>query len=96
MKRTILNLIAIAALSLSGMSLAVEDVAPVAMPMDGGAEQAATSSDSATNTSIPESEPVVKNMRRDVPTKTNRSHTLDLRYCLELESNAAIAKCAGE
>ncbi len=28
--------------------------------------------------------------------KTMRAKNLDLRHCLDLESNAAIAKCAGE
>jgi hypothetical protein len=107
MKRTILNLIAIAAFSFSGMVFAIDDVEPKAMPVDEGtgqavmpveevAGQAAMPAEQAPQISASESVPVAKSTHRDIPTQRNRSRTLDLRYCLEQESNVAIATCAGE
>jgi hypothetical protein len=127
MKRTILNLVAIAALSFSGMALAVDDVEPKAMPVDEGAgqtvmpvdevagqammpeeaapqavmpeeatPQAVTPAEAAPQATAPEAKPIATNTHRDIPTKRNRSRSLDLRYCLEQGSNVAIATCAGE
>lgn len=47
---------------------------------------------------VQESPPPMKQSSSSKQTKlkTRRSKSLDLRHCLELETNAAIAKCAGE
>lgn len=37
-----------------------------------------------------------KAARKPAPSKPERPKNLDLRHCLELETDAAIAKCAGE
>jgi hypothetical protein len=37
-----------------------------------------------------------KSARKPAPAKPVRPKNLDLRHCLDLEDNAAIAKCAGE
>jgi hypothetical protein len=106
MKRTILNLIAVAALLVSGMALAVDDVEPKAMPVDEGTGQAVMHeeavpqammpAEAAPQATAPEVKLVAPSTHRDIPTKRNRSRTLDLRYCLEQDSNVAIATCAGE
>jgi hypothetical protein len=96
MKSTILNIITIAALSLSGMALAVDEVEPKAMPVEESAAQAVVPAEPTAQSSAAESVPVAKSTHRDKPTKRNRSRTLDLRYCLEQESNVAIATCSGE
>lgn len=55
-----------------------------------------TESELPPSTEKPRLAPYNSSGKRDKPTKYNRSKTLDLRYCLELESNVEIAKCAGE
>jgi hypothetical protein len=55
-----------------------------------------TESNLQPSTEPPRLAPYDFNGKRDKPTKHNRSKTLDLRYCLELENNVEIAKCAGE
>ncbi len=96
MKNTIPRMIAIVALSLSGMALAIDDVEPKAMPVEEGVTQAESPAEPVTQAAAPEAAPAAKSVHRDKPTKRNRSRTLDLRYCLEQESNVAIATCAGE
>lgn len=44
----------------------------------------------------PQSSPKPPAPRKHAKAKQPRSMSLDLRHCLELKSNAAIAKCAGE
>jgi hypothetical protein len=87
MKSILLNLIAAAALLFSGMALASDEEQPMAEPIE-----------SPSSPAVQEPQPPQDSAStsRDIPTRTNRSQSLDLRYCLELGTNAEIAKCAGE
>jgi hypothetical protein len=101
MKRTILNLLAVALMSLNWNAQAAETAdrnasgQPVAetsaVPMETSPE--ATPLAAASVSRMP-----LKPSRHYKRPKANqpRSLTLDLRHCLELGSNAEIAQCAGE
>lgn len=100
MKTTIMNLIVVTALSFSAVALAAEmgsktqhpaanTVAP-AMPPAPAAVSAAPSAQASQPGLQPSTPP------KPAKAKSARSKSLDLRHCLDLETNAAIAKCAGE
>jgi hypothetical protein len=74
----------------------VDEVAGQAMMPEEAAPQAVMPAEAAPQATAPEVKPIATNTHRDIPTKRNRSRTLDLRYCLEQGSNVAIATCAGE
>lgn len=44
----------------------------------------------------PKSAKAIKTKSKPVPAKPNFPKDADLRHCLDLETDAAIAKCAGE
>lgn len=100
MKNAIPNLIAVAVLSSSGASLALEEAGSTMQPAATAASvvQPATAAGAAQHSPAQQPQPAVKQPISGKHTKTNsvRSKNLDLRHCLELDSNAAIAKCAGE
>ncbi|WP_435627458.1 hypothetical protein [Candidatus Ferrigenium straubiae] len=92
MKTTIANLIVVAALSFSGAALSAEEAKgkiqpPVAQP--------AATAKPAAPAPVQEPQPEAK-PSTPAKAKSSRSKNLDLRHCLELENDAAIAKCAGE
>jgi len=104
MKSTILNLIVMAAMLFGNTVFAADEEENMAQPVEIGTETtgsveqpampAVSELPSATEKLQPA--PYLSSAKRDKPTKYNRSKSLDLRYCLELESNVEIAKCAGE
>lgn len=103
MKSTIVDLIVVAALSFSGAVLAAGETEnkaqpPAAQPVAAASAVPATATGSTPATSAKESHPAMKHSisGKHAKAKQPRSKNLDLRHCLELESNAAIAKCAGE
>ncbi len=63
-------------------------VAPPAVP--------AVAPSQAAPVSVAAHGPTVKPAMKSAPVKPERPKNQDLRHCLELESDAAIAKCAGE
>lgn len=86
MKTTITSLIVVAALSFSGAALAAGEMENEAQPMP------ETAAEPAPPAQAPQ--PAVKS---PTPAKGKpRPKSLDLRHCLELKTDAAIAKCAGE
>ena len=106
MKRTILNLLAVAVMSLCWSAYAAEAADPnqptaeaSAMPMDTPPE---TSPEAIFEATPPAPPPVaapvahtpLKYYKR--PKNQPRPTTLDLRYCLASDSNVEIAHCAGE
>ena len=104
MKSTILNLIAVAALLISWTAQAADEVAskelpPTAQPVAETTAVPSTTAPVSTPLATPEKPAVaLKHSKKYKRAKANlgRSHTLDLRYCLELPTNAEIATCAGE
>jgi hypothetical protein len=104
MKSTILNLIAVAALLFSWTVHAADEMTQKTQPAAAQPAAAATAAPAAAApvTAVPAAEkqlqPPVKHSKlsKHANAKQGRSHDLDLRHCLDLESNAAIAKCAGE
>jgi hypothetical protein len=104
MKSTIPNLIAVAALLFSWTVQAADVVAPKAQPP---ATQSVAETTAVPPTAAPESTPLatpekpaasMKHSKRNKRAKANDLHSksLDLRYCLDLKTNAEIATCAGE
>jgi hypothetical protein len=96
MKSTILNLIAAATLIFSWSVHAAGKIegnsqSPANPP-------AATSPDAASRITQISTKHRFKHakLHKRARAKSARSHSLDLRHCLELESNAAIAQCANE
>ncbi len=94
MKSTIKNLIVVAALSFSGAALAAGESKaqpPASQPV-------AAASAVSPATPAQESRPAMKRSTagKHAKAKPMRSKDLDLRHCLELETNVAIARCAGE
>ncbi|MBI5890309.1 MAG: hypothetical protein HZB47_06485 [Nitrosomonadales bacterium] len=89
------NLIAVALLLFSGIALAADETESMAQPM---AEPMAQPAEPASSSAAeePQPPPYLSSSNRDIPTKTNRSKSLDLRYCLELKTYQEIARCAGE
>lgn len=109
MKNTIVNLIVVATLASSGAALAAGETEnkaqPAATQPPATQPVAAASAVPQTTTAKPapaapakEPQPAVKRSAssKSAEAKPPRSKNLDLRHCLELENNAAIAKCAGE
>ena len=106
MKSTITNLIAVAALLVSGAAIAAGEPEsnaqppavqpPVTQPAAASSVQPASAPASTEAASAQESQPAMKRSTSGKHATTVRPKNLDLRHCLDLESNAAIAKCAGE
>jgi hypothetical protein len=94
MKRTILNLIAAATLLFGLTALAADEVVKKTQP---AAAQPASATP-ATLTTVEKTQPPQKHSKllKRAKAKQGRAHDLDLRHCLELPTNAEIAKCAGE
>lgn len=96
MKTTIVNLIVVTALSFSAVAPAAEmgsktqHPAPAMPPAPAAVSAAATSAQASQPGLQPSTPP------KPAKAKSARSKSLDLRHCLDLETNAAIAKCAGE
>ncbi len=85
MKATITRLIVVAALSFSYAALAAEETRTESMAPETAAEPAPPAQ---------APQPAVKS---PTPVKGKpRPKNLDLRHCLELKTDAEIAKCAGE
>ena len=101
MKTTIANLIVVAALSFSGAALSAEEAKgkmqpPAAQPAaPASAVPPAPTAKLAAPAPVQEPQPEAK-PSAPAKAKPPRSKTLDLRHCLDLESNAEITKCAGE
>jgi hypothetical protein len=104
MKSTILNLFAVAALLFSWAAQAADEAAPKAQPP---AAQSAAETTAVQPTAAPVSTPLatpekpaasMKHSKHYKRAKANDLHSksLDLRYCLDLKTNAEIATCAGE
>ncbi len=88
MKTTIMNVIVVAALSFSGASLAAAETAgKVQSPASAVPPAPAQASQPAVKPSVPV---------KPAKAKKRRSQNLDLRHCLDLKTDAEIAKCAGE
>jgi hypothetical protein len=93
MKSTILNLIAVATLLFGWTAQAANEAAQTAQPATAAVTPVAVAPATAQKT-LPR-QMHSKSLKR-ANAKQGRSHDLDLRHCLELPSNAEIAKCAGE
>ncbi len=89
MKNAIRSVIVLMVLLLSGAAFAVEE--PAGKPQPPATQPATAAAQSKTQV---EAQPAVP--KKPMQTKKPRSKSLDLRHCLELENDAAIAKCAGE
>jgi hypothetical protein len=100
MKSAIPNLIAVAALSFSGATLAAGEPGTTMQPpaMAASAVQPAAAAKPAQPSPAQQTQPAANQPAsgKHVKTNTVRPKDQDLRHCLELGSNAAIAKCAGE
>ena len=105
MKRTILNLIAAAALLFGWAAQAADEMesntpSPETQPVvETVAVPEATAPVTAPPAPAQETQPPVvnhPNLHKHVIAKHGRSHDLDLRDCLDLTTNLDIAKCAGE
>jgi hypothetical protein len=102
MKSTILNLIAVAALLFSWTAQAADEVASQPLATQSVAETTAvptTAAPVSTPLATPEKPAAsMKHSKKYRRAKANplRSKSLDLRHCLDLPTNAEIAKCAGE
>lgn len=95
MKTTIVNLIVVTALSFSGAALAAGETGGKVQPP---AAQPAAPASAVPPAPVQAPQPAAKPTAPAKPAeaKPPRSKTLDLRHCLDLENDAAIAKCAGE
>lgn len=100
MKKIIVNLAVVTALSLSGAALAAEETKSKVQPPAATSAVPAppTAAESVPPSPAQEPQPASKRSTSSKPAKAKagRSKSRDLTHCLELESNAAIAKCAGE
>ncbi len=98
MKNTITNLIVVAVLSISGAAFAAEEMESKPQPAAtqpaaaASAVPAATVVETTTAAAAEEPQPTSKRAKA----KTVRPKDLDLRHCLELDNNPAIARCARE
>lgn len=97
MKTTIMNLIVVSALSFSGTALSAEEAKgkippPATQP---AASTAPPATGSAPPAPVQEPQPEAK-PAAPAKAKPPRPKNLDLRHCLDMETDAAIAKCAGE
>ncbi len=83
-------MIVVTALSFSSAALAAGETESTAQPPAAKSEAPATAAEQA-----PAAQPVSKPVQRK---RAKRAHpkSADLRHCLDLKTNAAIAKCAGE
>lgn len=101
MKTTIMKVIVVAALSLSGAALSAEEAKgriqiPAAQPAaPASAVPPAPTAKPAAPAPAQEPQPEAK-PPAPAKAKPPRSKTLDLRHCLDLKTDAEIAKCAGE
>ncbi len=102
MNNMIANLVVLTALSFSGAALAAGEEAstapaPAVQPAVTAPATPPTSAESAPPATAqkPQGTTERSTPRRGKKQKV-RPKDLDLRHCLELENNAAIAKCAGE
>jgi len=97
MKRTILNLIAAAALLFVWTAQAADATVQQTQPATSTAP-ATTSSVTAAPATAEQTQPPAKQAKSHKLAKAKfaRSHDLDLRHCLDLKTNAEIAECAGE
>lgn len=95
MKTTIVNLIVVTALSFSGAALAAGETGSKVQP---AAAKPAAPASAVPPAPVQSPQPAAKTTAPAKPAeaKPPRSKTLDLRHCLDLENDAAIAKCAGE
>lgn len=104
MKNTIVNLIVVATLSCCGAALAAGEMEDKAQPpanqppATASAVPPAASAEPAESSPAAEPPPSLKSPASSKSIKAHpvRSKDLDLRHCLNLEGDAAIAKCAGE
>lgn len=104
MKTIIVNLIVVTALSFSVTALAAEQMEGKAQPhaaqpaAPASAVPPVTAAKSAPPAAAQEPQPASKPSTPGKPAtaKPPRSKSLDLRHCLDMETDAAIAKCAGE
>jgi hypothetical protein len=103
MKNTIVKSIVVAALLISGAALAAGETGNKAQPTAtqpaaASAVPPATAAESIQPAPAKEPQPTLKRSTssKHAKAKPSRSKSLDLRHCLELTSNAAIANCAGE
>jgi hypothetical protein len=103
MKDTIVNLIVLAALSFSDAALAAGEPGGKAQP---AAAEPVTAASAVPTATVVESTPTASAKKPQPATRpTSGKHTrakavrpkdLDLRHCLELDNNPAIARCAHE
>ena len=110
MKNTIINLVVVTALSFSGAALAAGETGSKAQPPAAAkpatpasvtpppASAVPTTTTAGSAPSAQASQPAAKpsTPEEHATTKPARPKNLDLRHCLDLEGNTAIAKCAGE
>ncbi len=101
MKTTILSLLVVMALSFSGTVFAAAQAGGKAQPAEAkplpaSAVPPAAAAKPATPAQAPEHALKPSTPAKSATTKPGRAKNLDLRHCLDLETNAAIAKCAGE
>ncbi len=101
MRSIIKSLIVVTALSFSGTALAAGEMVSQAQPAPAQPVAAASAVPATVAESTPAApakkpQPAMKRSTSGKHAKGPRPKNLDLRHCLELESNAAIAKCAGE
>ncbi|BBJ00335.1 hypothetical protein FGKAn22_20270 [Ferrigenium kumadai] len=95
MKTTIMNVIVVAALSFSGAALAAAETAgKVQTPAAPPAAPASAVPPAPAQAAQPAAKPLAP--AKHAKAKKPRPKNLDLRHCLDLETDAAIAKCAGE
>lgn len=101
MNNMVKNLIVVTAFSFSIAANAAEEVAgkeaAAPQPVAASAVQPAPAAAPAlAPVQKPEASPVRSTAGKPAKARGVRSKSLDLRHCLDLDSNAAIAKCAGE
>ena len=101
MRSTIKNLMVVTALLFSGASLAAGEVVSKAQPaptqpVAPASAVPATVAEPTPAAPATKPQPAMKRSTSGKHARALHPKNLDLRYCLELETNAAIAKCAGE
>jgi hypothetical protein len=104
MKNTIINLIAVVALSISGAAFAADEMQNRQQPAATQPAPAASAVPATTvvgsKTTVPaeKPQPAAKPSTSGKRAKASavRPKDLDLRHCLELDNNPAIARCARE
>lgn len=98
MKNTITNLIAVVALSISGAAFAAGETESKSQPTAAMPAPAASAVPAATVVESASAAPAEKSQSTAKRAKagTFRPKNMDLRHCLELDDNPAIARCARE